>query len=627
MSDITIDLTEVKTIADLAIAAAMPDKDFREVDLKNFIEKNYGVTIIDDDYVPYEYSMLRAYNAFSLGPILSLEDKVNAYLKDNYKEGSKGVYLDQGHEPSGDAIQQILDSTTREDAEQAAYEYLDSVMDTEQEDIVDQILRGLRGVDGLEDADYGTVYEYCMDNGVIEDLKINDILDYDVRADIYAPTEFDDNECWVGDRGNWEHVNDQIADGYLDDFNSGLGQICKILNVNPFELGELMKKDGIIDQNNFPDIECTDGIPAADLYEEMENAPYGGTLVFTAKINLADYLKNFSTYQERGITIPEGVSYGLHDIGNGSCGFIGKKTVKPISLGKFKICDDRNVNWHSLDDICGLVGSVWSGELTFPPNERELELQKRVVDIKEAFEYVKCGNKPLKNSAYVNTDIGDKSDAIVVDALAYALDQIEITLRSEALPSTGFDIEDLIEKTCSTYKVKDEGLEDRVKLALSDIILPMFNAPVEKKTVYDYLYSIKGVLSPVQRLTKGLVESGFISSLPDNIDASWDRGSFKTEDDVNRIFEGTQKLYMEPEDGDNHLPRSVYQGAIKAVHKSFDQARCWTLLALSGAVTREESHQKITELCQGAQAALEAAAPSIMEYEDPSLNNESEPSI
>lgn len=627
MTGITIDLTEVKTIADLAIAADMPDKDFREVDLKHFIEKNYGVTIIDDDYVPYEYSMLRAYNAFSLGPILSLKDKVNAYLKDNYKEGSQSVYLDQSHEPSGDAIQQILDSTTKEDAEQAAYEYLDGVMDTEQEHIVDHILNEVRGVDGLEDADYSTVYEYCMENGVIEDLKISDVLDYDVRADIYAPTDFDDNECWVGDSENWRRVNDQIADGDPDDFNSGLGQICKILGTNPSELGELMKKDGVIDTNNFPDMKCTDGVPAADLYEEMRNAPYGGTLVFTAKINLADYLKNFSTYQERGITIPEGVSYGLHDIGNGSCGFIGEETVKPITLGNFKICDDRNVNWHSLDDICGLVGSVWSGELTFPLNERELELQKRVVGMKEAFEYVKCGNKPLKNSVYVNTDIGDKSDAIVVEALAYALDQIETTLRSEALPSTGFDVEDLVEKTCSTYKVKDEGLEDRVKLALSDIVLPMFDAPVEKKAVYDYLYSIKGVLSPVQRLTKSLVESGFISNVPNSINASWARGSFKTEDDVNRIFEGTYKLYMEPEDGDNYLPRPIYQGAIKAVHKSLDQARCWTLLTLSGAVTREESHQKITELCQGAQAALEAAAPSIMEYEDPSLSNESEPSI
>ena len=520
--------------------------------------------------------------------------KLLQFIKENYPQGSCVPELSDN--VPDEVVQGILNATCRADAFKVSNGYAAHLEDSQYYRFVDRIYDEVTKTEGFEDAEYIEVQE-CIDKlGIVTSLSPEDAVNTEVHANVYLTDDYESGKGTIAEISDLSRLNNLLKNDDVDEYNESLGLICKTLNVNPWLIGEIAKKEGHIEDNHFPKKpDCSDVSAATDLFEEMENAPYGGSLVFTVRINLKEYMQNIDTYKERGITIPKRTCYGLHDVVRGSTGPLDAETNEDIVLRDFFVVNDDDMNGMGINDICmPPAEQMWRNSPSIVHTERESELIEKARSVLSCFREVFLGDC-------------EAEDKLAIDVAARLFSRIRDTLEESALPKEGLDKESLLDYVLLDYRIKDNAaLKNKIKDTCSNMLESFLDGDLSHDAVFTYIFSHEGVKSITQAAITRLTENGILENIASSIKVS--QSSFRTEDDINRIFTNTFDKIMSniPKHEDIIVPVIIVDKINDIVSNEINRARALTIAWHTGAIHDNEWIEKVEALCINAQDELES---------------------
>lgn len=418
-----------------------------------------------------------------------LKEQIIKYLNKNYPNGVT-IELGRDYELSIDTINQILSTKDKDTIygiiSEKEIEIIDDYEDDEIESIKNEIFNDIEGLDDIDE-------EELIDL-IKEEVSINcpNLLDYaTIEANIYPLNERNER-LYFSNKENIEDIN--IGELEENSYGKNLLDSMKLLGVNPYEVGEILKEREDIILNNFPNYQFLEKMDAKKFFDEFDNSFYGGDLMFTTNIPLSDYVENIDTFKERGVLIPKGTQVGFIDSINGSCGFIGLETVSDIVIKNFDIRDDRTLE-YGLDEICGVVKSYYWGasNLTFPKTKLEQNLieKTKILSLNNQFE------KPVLKRDDVLRLVGD----FVTD--------LNKALTSKPFNEDMLNVKIFEEKYSKFYWIKDNPVMFKKALEIiSDISSNIKEQSIDELADYidTYKYNTDDFKSPIQKQLVGIKE-------------------------------------------------------------------------------------------------------------------------
>jgi len=223
-----------------------------------------------------------------------------------------------------------------------------------------------------------------------------------LQLDVY-PSE-DESIPYISDMDSAiADYSESMNGGRTTDESAALSYMMRTLRVNPSEVEiELNKvfKDDLFFESEWENIRYDNPVvTVSDFAREMENAPYGGALVFTVTESFGNIVGNIDTLHSNGIVVDKDVNISIHDWVQGSCG-IGMKSTSEVKLEDADIMSrGYNIYGYSLDEVTGSTDVLWKGDVHHARSDSEMEYLWRLDVVEGLLEKIK-GTPLLKHDGF-----------------------------------------------------------------------------------------------------------------------------------------------------------------------------------------------------------------------------------